>query len=385
MNIEWICDLRAPSGYGRAARADMRALIRAGIEPRVTVHRHDQTELDLSRDKFWAKRLRTVLKPSAELPDISIWQETPEFYRADPTRANVSRIEWETSAIVDYNHSGISTYNWVSQLNQMTEVWAASKFVAEVLRDSGVETPCHVIPHPVDLETFKKKDRTYVGGPPERSINKDRFTVLALFQYTKRKNPEALLTAWSRSKLGRQNDCALLLKTYGGDFQHTHPITNMIREFRAHLNIPGMKANVYPLTRLIHEDEMPNIYNAADVFLCTSYGEGFGLPVSEAMACGLPVVYTNATAVPEFAVGYPVDCRPEPVFGMPHIPWYSATQNWWGIDTLDLVRKLEQAYDDWKSGKLEELGDRARSRVEELHSDERVGQMLRERVEALAG
>jgi glycosyltransferase involved in cell wall biosynthesis len=384
MSIEWIGDFKAPSGYGRACRADLRALIKAGVTPAVRIHQHDRTQMDLSKDAFWGPRVADLLSPQREHPDIVVWQETPEFYRPDPTCKNVARIEWETSKVVDYDHADDPTHNWVTQLNAMSEVWVASQFVADVLASSGVTTPLHVIPHPTDLETFCPGERRYIGGPPGKEANRGRFTALALFQWTARKAPEDLLTAWSRSSLGKREDCCLLLKTYGADFTDVTRIVQHISVFRQMLNIPGLVTNVYPITSLILEKDMPDMYRTADVFLSPSRGEGFNMPVAEGMACGVPAVFTNRTAHSEFAVGYPVECHAVPVTGMPHIPWYSAEQDWWQIDALDFVAKLEEAYADWKTGRLKELGVEARQAAEALHSDERVGSLLRERCEALS-
>lgn len=44
---------------------------------------------------------------------------------------------------------------------------------------------------------------------------------------------------------------------------------------------------------------MAMMYNAADVFLGPSKGEGFGIPIIEAQACGTPVVVTNFSSMPE--------------------------------------------------------------------------------------
>ena len=49
----------------------------------------------------------------------------------------------------------------------------------------------------------------------------------------------------------------------------------------------------------ITDDELVLLYNAASVFVFPSLYEGFGLPVLEAMACGIPVVASNLTSVPE--------------------------------------------------------------------------------------
>ncbi len=49
----------------------------------------------------------------------------------------------------------------------------------------------------------------------------------------------------------------------------------------------------------INEIDMPNLYNACDLFLHTSLHEGFGLPVLEAMASGCPVISSNSASLPE--------------------------------------------------------------------------------------
>lgn len=51
----------------------------------------------------------------------------------------------------------------------------------------------------------------------------------------------------------------------------------------------------------IDEADLPLLYSAATVFVYPSRYEGFGLPVLEAMACGTPVVTTNAASIPELA------------------------------------------------------------------------------------
>ena len=51
----------------------------------------------------------------------------------------------------------------------------------------------------------------------------------------------------------------------------------------------------------VPEKDMPALYSAADVYLCPSLMEGFGLPVLEAMACGCPVVASDRSSLPEVA------------------------------------------------------------------------------------
>ena len=48
-------------------------------------------------------------------------------------------------------------------------------------------------------------------------------------------------------------------------------------------------------------EDLPLLYNAADLFVLPSINEGFGLPILEAMACGAPVTCANTSSIPEVA------------------------------------------------------------------------------------
>ncbi len=62
----------------------------------------------------------------------------------------------------------------------------------------------------------------------------------------------------------------------------------------------GLKGEVM-FSGYVPPEDMAAVYNAADLFVFPSLYEGFGLPVLEAMACGVPVVASNVSAIPEVA------------------------------------------------------------------------------------
>lgn len=80
-------------------------------------------------------------------------------------------------------------------------------------------------------------------------------------------------------------------------------------------------------------------YNACDVVLNATYGEGFGLPAVEAQACGTPVIVSRGTSGPELVgPGWLVDTE----------PWWNPTHRaWWHRPSVaGLERALEEARRD---------------------------------------
>lgn len=54
-------------------------------------------------------------------------------------------------------------------------------------------------------------------------------------------------------------------------------------------------------TGFVADDDLPALYNLANIFAYPSHYEGFGIPVIEAMACGVPVVCADNSCLPEVA------------------------------------------------------------------------------------
>ena len=79
------------------------------------------------------------------------------------------------------------------------------------------------------------------------------------------------------------------------------------------------------------------LYSDADVLLATSAGEGFGVPVIEAQACGLPVIVSNFSAQPELVGdGWVIDGQPL---------WDANQDSWFFTPHVHhIVQALEQAY-----------------------------------------
>jgi glycosyltransferase involved in cell wall biosynthesis len=63
----------------------------------------------------------------------------------------------------------------------------------------------------------------------------------------------------------------------------------------------------------IPDKDLPSLYRSAQALVFVSLYEGFGLPVLEAMACGIPVVTSNTSALPEIAGDAALLVNPESI------------------------------------------------------------------------
>lgn len=172
-----------------------------------------------------------------------------------------------------------------------------------------------------------KRDLLTLYGTPEEKISVLYSGVDANFQPVH--DPEALDQVRERYSIGQ----APFLFTVG-TLQPRKNIQMLIRAFKPialrsnyKLVIAGGKGWLYQqllpeaqrqdLADRVHfigfvdDADLPALYSAARVFVFPSIYEGFGLPILEAMACGTPVIASDASSLPEVTGEAGILLRPD--------------------------------------------------------------------------
>ena len=121
-----------------------------------------------------------------------------------------------------------------------------------------------------------------------------------------RKNVELLVRAYARWRA--QDPRAPRLVIAGAKGWYFETIFRTVTRL-------GLDNNVF-FPGYISAEELPLWYNAAGLFVYPSLFEGFGLPVLEAMACGTPVICSNASSLPEVAGDAAVLVAPDDEVGL---------------------------------------------------------------------
>jgi glycosyltransferase involved in cell wall biosynthesis len=196
----------------------------------------------------------------------------------------------------------------------------------QIFREAGVTVPIEVVHLGINPNKYQLVERPI----------RDTFTFLIAGALTSRKNPGMVINAFY-DLFKNVKGVKLVIKTHSqslGPIQFTD-------------------ANIEVIDRYSTQDEMDKIFYEADAFVFPSRGEGFGLPPLEAMATGLPTIFSDNTGMSEFAnhrYNYPIETS--------HMIKASAFPKEWG----DVGYYYEPNYQDLKKAMWEVYSNREQAR-----------------------
>jgi glycosyltransferase involved in cell wall biosynthesis len=234
-------------GYGSMAEYLVLGMERCGARVQVAAIRCDPAGLS---EELQAIMQRSHPRP-ADLTLCFCWPRE-NLARFRDARDLFINTMWETSKLPS---------GWADLLNQARAVIVPSRFVAAVFRASGVTVPIEVVPQGVDPAVYHYEAR------PERP----GLTTLTVGTFVPRKNIEIGISAWKHA-FPDDPGARLIIKS----------------RFKVRPYVPDDPRIVF-----VDSEEpthgIAHWYRQADVLLALG-NEGFGLPLVEGMATGLPVV-----------------------------------------------------------------------------------------------
>jgi glycosyltransferase involved in cell wall biosynthesis len=238
-------------GYGSMAEFVVLGMHRAGATVNVVPLNLDAD--GLSED---LKQLLRRSRPDRSAPTLYFCWPRPDLDRFRQSSNLFIYTMWESSRL---------PADWPGRLNKMRAVIVPTVFCAGVCRASGVDVPVEVVPLGVDPSTYHFQER------PERQT----LTTLIIGTVIERKHVREASEAWKLAFAG-DPDARLIIKSR---FRH------------------GSYVSADPRIRFVDANEttrgIAHWYEQADVLIAAG-NEGFGLPLVEAMATGLPVIALNS-------------------------------------------------------------------------------------------
>ena len=210
---------------------------------------------------------------------------------------------------------------------------AMSRFGEKQLADAGL-APLYA-PHSIDTDLFRPIARAEARRTMD--LPEDAFIVgmvAANKGYPPRKGFPEAVRAFAQLRT-RHPDALLYLHTEANGVHQGLHLPTLLSQ----LSLPADSvrfAEPYRYQLGFPPEIVANAYASMDVLLNPAYGEGFGIPIAEAQACGTPVIVTDWTSMPELVgAGWKVGGQ----------EFWSSQNSWWKVPNIDeLDGALEDAH-----------------------------------------
>ncbi len=361
--LAWQSILNFPTGYAMSSRALLRELDAQGVRMAYDYVYGPGTPFPVAEPPDSGDYVLNVIagRRRGFRPPVSVVYGQGDVFRRNRGRYRIGYTMLEVDGF---------PRRWVEQANDLDEVWVPSRFNLEGFARCGLRRPIHVMPLGVDNDHF------HPGIRGHRHPDGD-FVFLANFEWGERKAPERLLEVFNRT-FRRDEPVVLVCKTINRDAS-----VNVEQRIRA-LGLTASGGRIaFIHNREFAYCEMGALYRSADAYVSASRGEGWDMPLLEAMACGLPAIATDWGAHRDFAhegICYPLATRGTVPAENVRCPYYEGFA-WADPDPEHLGVLLRRVFEN--RDEAAQKGQRAAVEVAERWSWHAAAARIRDRIVAI--
>jgi len=279
--LAWQSILNFPTGYAMSAQAMIKALDDKKIRVHYKYVYGANSPFPVpEKEDMKHNRLNVICKrPFPKKPKVSVVYGQGDVFERNQGKYKIGFSMLEVDGFPE---------QWINQANKMDEIWVPSEFNVQTMQSCGLKRPIHKIPLGVDTNYFNPKIKSI------RNENND-YVFFTNIEWGERKNPHMQLKQFNQT-FKSSDDVCMIAKLNNRD-----PSINLQAEIKK-LNLKQTGGRIYfIINRVFDFYQLPLLYRSIDCYITAGRGEGWDMPLMEAMACGLPTIATNWGAHQEFA------------------------------------------------------------------------------------
>jgi len=239
-----------------------------------------------------------------------------------------------------------------------------------------VRSPIRVFGHCASTDDYEDGPTLVV---PE--VDPSWYKFYSVFQWTERKNPRGLISAYLRT-FTIKDPVILILKTYRCNYSEGEQAAVVSEIEKIKNEVGGSKQpRILAILGMMTKKEILALHRTCDCFALFHRAEGWGLPHFEACMMGKPVITTGYSANMEFTTkenSYLLRYGMIPVQGMEWIHWYRPEMSWADPDVSQGAKMLKYVYKHREQA-LQKAAE-ARKYVRATFSWEAIGSRLKARI-----
>lgn len=356
MKVLYIGNYRDGTGWGNACLNNILAMDSVGIDVVPRAISFEESTQD------YPDKIKQLESQSNKDCDVCIQHTLPHLYSYNADYKNIAFLDTESSHFKDTG--------WQDYINIMDELWVPCEQNKQSAKASGVKKPIRVVPHSLNISTYNTIPQ---GNLVQELYN--TFNFIFVGEFVERKNVQALVRAF-HMEFEPYEPVNLVIKTSGASL-------DMVQGFCQHVR-KGLKLRqtykeeVVICGKLQHEDYL-SVFNQCHSFVMPSRGEAFCIPALEAMAIGIPVIYTKNTGMDDFCSGEAVWSIDTPCFGsVQSLPTLdTARSDWQEISIRELCAAMRSAYSKWNSEQAKQESLAAQKAAQD-YDHKIIGQKIKE-------
>jgi len=311
------------TGYGNATQAISLAISKSEIPAKYILS---------GRNKSFVKNL----EEHACDPNVDLYIQTPPFSGHRSNNYKIGYFYWEADTLPAM---------WAKDIKKsLDEIWAPCNLVKQACIKAGFKGPIHILPTP-SIPTKGFGEIQIPTKFKDLVLDKSVFKFYSIFQWNERKGYNKLIRSYYE-EFDSSDNVILIIKASPID----HPMHGVQKIKDDILKIKSLVRRtkkdlprIFLITDYLDRSTIDSLHHTCDAFVLPHHGEGWGMPIHDAVNHGNLIITTKYGGITEWLNNdnaFIIDHSIVPVSKMNWNPWYNESQRWANPSSNSLKKQM---------------------------------------------